>query len=335
VNRRLSGTAVLLIALVVLTIGALVYSRPSAAISASGLDPVLDAGQVRIMAPAKPGGGWDQTARAMQAALVPILGRTEVYNVGGAGGTIGLAQYQQLAGQPNELMVMGAIMVGAIETNESRYGLDSVNPIARLLTEYQVIVVPAASPITSIEQLAEAIRADVGAVSFAGGSAGGVEQVLAGKLAKALGANPRQVSYVAHSGGGEALSTVLSGRAKAGLSGVAEIKPYIESGDVRALAVSSPQRLASLPDVPTLIEKGIDVEVENWRGVAAPAGLNPDQLAAVTRMIRQMTETEEWRSLLEERGWEAAYLDGSAFVDFVGTDVEQTRQTLREIGLIS
>jgi putative tricarboxylic transport membrane protein len=335
VNRRLSGTAVLLIALVVLTIGALVYSRPSAAISASGLDPVLDAGQVRIMAPAKPGGGWDQTARAMQAALVPILGRTEVYNVGGAGGTIGLAQYQQLAGQPNELMVMGAIMVGAIETNESRYGLDSVNPIARLLTEYQVIVVPAASPITSIEQLAEAIRADVGAVSFAGGSAGGVEQVLAGKLAKALGANPRQVSYVAHSGGGEALSTVLSGRAKAGLSGVAEIKPYIESGDVRALAVSSPQRLASLPDVPTLIEKGIDVEVENWRGVAAPAGLNPDQLAAVTRMIRQMTETEEWRSLLEERGWEAAYLDGSAFVDFVGTDVEKTRQTLREIGLIS
>ncbi len=334
-NRRLSGTAVLLIALVVLTIGALVYSRPSAAISASGLDPVLDAGQVRIMAPAKPGGGWDQTARAMQAALVPILGRTEVYNVGGAGGTIGLAQYQQLAGQPNELMVMGAIMVGAIETNESRYGLDSVNPIARLLTEYQVIVVPAASPITSIEQLAEAIRADVGAVSFAGGSAGGVEQVLAGKLAKALGANPRQVSYVAHSGGGEALSTVLSGRAKAGLSGVAEIKPYIESGDVRALAVSSPQRLASLPDVPTLIEKGIDVEVENWRGVAAPAGLNPDQLAAVTRMIRQMTETEEWRSLLEERGWEAAYLDGSAFVDFVGTDVEKTRQTLREIGLIS
>ena len=334
-NRRLSGTAVLLIALVVLTIGALVYTRPSAAISASGLDPVLDAGQVRIMAPAKPGGGWDQTARAMQAALVPILGRTEVYNVGGAGGTIGLAQYQQLAGQPNELMVMGAIMVGAIETNESRYGLDSVNPIARLLTEYQVIVVPAASPITSIEQLAEAIRADVGAVSFAGGSAGGVEQVLAGKLAKALGANPRQVSYVAHSGGGEALSTVLSGRAKAGLSGVAEIKPYIESGDVRALAVSSPQRLASLPDVPTLIEKGIDVEVENWRGVAASAGLNPDQLAAVTRMIRQMTETEEWRSLLEERGWEAAYLDGPAFVDFVGTDVEKTRQTLREIGLIS
>jgi putative tricarboxylic transport membrane protein len=334
-NRRPSGTAVLLIALVALTIGALVYTRPSAAISASGLDPVLDAGQVRIMAPANPGGGWDQTARAMQAALVPILGRTEVYNVGGAGGTIGLAQYQQLAGQPNELMVMGAIMVGAIETNESRYGLDSVNPIARLLTEYQVIVVPAASPITSIEQLAEAIRADVGAVSFAGGSAGGVEQVLAGKLAKALGANPRQVSYVAHSGGGEALSTVLSGRAKAGLSGVAEIKPYIESGDVRALAVSSPQRLASLPDVPTLIEKGIDVEVENWRGVAAPAGLNPDQLAAVTRMIRQMTETEEWRSLLEERGWEAAYLDGSAFVDFVGTDVEKTRQTLREIGLIS
>jgi putative tricarboxylic transport membrane protein len=117
-----SGTAVLLIALVALTIGALVYTRPSAAISASGLDPVLDAGQVRIMASANPGGGWDQTARAMQAALVPILGRTEVYNVGGAGGTIGLAQYQQLAGQPNELMVMGLIEAMLQGTVGSRDG---------------------------------------------------------------------------------------------------------------------------------------------------------------------------------------------------------------------
>jgi putative tricarboxylic transport membrane protein len=328
-------SAAALITLLVVTIGALVYTRPTGNASAKGLEQVLGAGQVRIMAPANPGGGWDQTARAIQAALVPIIGRSEVYNVGGAGGTIGLSQFQQLSGQPNELMAMGAIMVGAIETNESRYGLDDVTPIARLLTEYQVIVVPDASPITSVDELVEAIRSDVGSVSFAGGSAGGVEQVLAGKLAQAVGANPRNVSYVAHSGGGEALSTVLSGRATAGLSGVSEIKPYIDSGDVRALAVSAPERVANLPDVPTLVEKGIDVEVQNWRGVAAPTGLTSEQRTEVTRLIKEMSETDEWRTLLEEKGWQPAYLDGLEFVDFVRADVEQTRDTLKQIGLIS
>jgi putative tricarboxylic transport membrane protein len=328
-------SAAVLIALLVATIGALIYTRPAATSSAVGLEQVLDAGQVRLMAPANPGGGWDQTARAMQTALVPIIGRTEVYNVGGAGGTIGLSQFQQLAGEPNELMVMGAIMVGAIETNESRYGLDDVTPIARLLTEYQVIVVPGPSPIKSIDELADKLRADVGAVSFAGGSAGGVEQVLAGKLAQAVGANPGRVSYVAHSGGGEALSTVLSGRATAGLSGVSEIKPYIDNGDVRALAVSAPQRVANLPDVPTLVEKGIDVEVQNWRGVAAPTGLDAEQVTAVTRLIHDMADSAVWRDLLAERGWEAAYLDGPAFEEFVRTDVEETRETLRQIGLVS
>ena len=332
-KHRWSGVA--LVVLLAVTIAALIYTRPTGTTSAKGLEQVLGAGQVRIMAPANPGGGWDQTARAVQSALVPIIGRSEVYNVGGAGGTIGLAQFQQLAGQPNELMVMGAIMVGAIETNESRYGLEDVTPIARLLTEYQVIVVPARSPIADIGELAEAIRRDVGAVSFAGGSAGGVEQVLAGKLAEAVGANPRNVSYVAHSGGGEALSTVLSGRATAGLSGVSEIKPYIDNGDVRALAVSGPERVANLPDVPTLVESGLDVEVQNWRGVASPAELTAQQRTEVTRLIKEMSETAEWGKLLDERGWEPAYLDGLDFVEFVRADVQQTRETLKQIGLIS
>lgn len=332
-RRVLSATV--LIVLLVATLSALVYTRPSREVTATGLEQILDAGQVRIMAPANPGGGWDQTARAMQSALVPLIGRSEVYNVGGAGGTIGLAQFQQLAGKPNNLMAMGAIMVGAIETNESAYGFDDITPIARLLTEYQVIVVPAASDITSIDQLAEAIRQNVGSVSFAGGSAGGVEQVLAGKLARAVGADPSKVSYVAHSGGGEALSTVLSGRATAGLSGVSEIKPYIDSGDVRAIAVSAPERVGNLPDVPTLVESGIDVLVQNWRGVAAPTGLTSEQRSAVTRLIKEMTETEEWKQQLADRGWEPAYLDGPQFIEFVRTDVAQTRETLQQIGLVS
>src|ERR1044072_8869837 len=94
-----------------------------------------------IMAPAAPGGGWDQTARTMQMALQTekISSKVQVMNVPGAGGTIGIAQFaSQQKGNPNQLMVGGYVMVGAILTNKSPVTLKDVTPIARLTGEYEV-----------------------------------------------------------------------------------------------------------------------------------------------------------------------------------------------------
>jgi putative tricarboxylic transport membrane protein len=132
---------------------------------------LLNGRQLRIMAPASPGGGWDQTAREMQTALRDLVGRTEVYNVGGAGGTVGLSQYTRLAGQPTELMVMGLVMVGAIESNDSPVTLAQTTPLARLTTDYEVIVVAKDSPLATMKDLAAGMRRDLGSVSIAGGSA--------------------------------------------------------------------------------------------------------------------------------------------------------------------
>src|SRR5690349_5703628 len=107
----------------------------------------LNGRQLRLMAPAAPGGGWDQTAREMQAALRTEAGRTEVYNVAGAGGTIGLSQFVRHEQDPTQLMVMGLVMIGAIESNDSPVALDRTKPLARLTTDYEVIVVPADSPV--------------------------------------------------------------------------------------------------------------------------------------------------------------------------------------------
>jgi putative tricarboxylic transport membrane protein len=294
---------------------------------------VLDGRQLRLMAPAAPGGGWDQTSREMQSALRDIVGRTEVYNVNGAGGTIGLSQFARYDGDPAQLMVMGLIMVGAIESNHSPVNLDSTTPLARLTTDYELIVVPADSPVASLPDLVGRMKQDLRSVSFAGGSAGGAEQILAGLVAGAIGADPAKVNYVAHSGGGEALTTLLSGRATAGVSGVSELVPQIKAGTVRPLAVSSTERLPGLPDVPTLREQGVDVELANWRGVVAPAGISAAEEQALEDLVVRMTQSEAWRETLQRRGWGDATLAGPEFDRFIQDERRRVNEILVKMGL--
>src|SRR6476659_10698595 len=130
--------------------------------------------ELKIIAPAAPGGGWDQTARSLQQAMTAemLVKSAQVINIPGAGGTVGLAQFVNNKGDGNTLMVNGFVMVGAILLNKSPVNLDPVTPIARLTEETQVIVVPANSPIKSAQDLAAAVKADIAKVTFAGGSAG-------------------------------------------------------------------------------------------------------------------------------------------------------------------
>ena len=290
---------------------------------------------VRIMAPADPGGGWDQTSRAVQEVLGDMVDPPiEVYNVGGAGGTVGIAQFVQNEGDPSNLMMMGSIMVGAIETNASPVTLDQVTPLARLIGEYEVIVAPKDSPYQTIEDLVAAMEKDVGSVAIAGGSAGGIEQVLAALIAQEIGAEPTEVNYIAHSGGGEALATILSGRVQAGISGLAEIQEQIDAGQVTALAVSSPERLEGI-DAPTLMEAGLDIELANWRGMVAPEGIEPDVEAAIEQQLQEMAESEEWQSVLEQRGWTDQFLAGEEFEAFLDEEQERMRGVLEDLGLVS
>jgi len=316
---------VLAVALVTVTA---TQGRPS-----NAAEEVLGDKQLKIMAPAAPGGGWDQTSREIQASLEGLVGRTEVYNVEGAGGTIGLSQFAQLRGQPNQLMVFGLIMIGAIAANDASVGLDQVTPLARLTTDSQVIVVPKDSPIKTMKDLAAAMRKNLGKVSIAGGSAGGAEQILAGLVAKDLGQDPAKVNYIAHSGGGEAVATLLSGSATAGISGISEIKPQIDAGALRPLAVSSKERVDLLPDVPTLFESGIKVELTNWRGVAAPKGITEEQEKALEDLLVKMTKTERWQEALKREGWGEVTLAGPRFETFVTDENKRISGIIDDLGL--
>ena len=289
-----------------------------------------------IMAPAAPGGGWDQTARSMQEALQAegISGNVQVTNVPGAGGTIGLAQFvNESNGNPNALIVGGYVMVGAILTNASPVTLDMVTPIARLTGEAVVIVVPAASDIQTMDDLVAKLKADTGAVSWAGGSAGGVDHITAGLVAKAVGADPTQVNYIAYSGGGEALAAVLGGQVTVGISGYSEFSAQVEAGELRLLAVSTDERVDGV-DAPTLKEAGVDVAVQNWRMVAAAPGITDEQKAAINADIEKMVNSATWQATLETKGWVNTYLAGDDFTAQLAADTEATEAILKDIGLV-
>jgi putative tricarboxylic transport membrane protein len=294
------------------------------------------AADYKIIAPAAPGGGWDQTARTMQAALQDegIASSVQVTNVPGAGGTIGLAQFvNQYNGDPTALIVGGYVMVGAILTNGSPVTLDQVTPIARLTGEQEVIVVPAASPIKSLADLVKALKADPGAVSWAGGSAGGTDHITTGLFAKAAGVDPTKINYIAYSGGGEALAAILGGQVTAGISGYGEFAGQIKDGTLRLLAVSGSKRIDGV-DAPTFTEAGVNVAIENWRMVAAAPGITDAQKTAITADIEKMVKSKTWQEALKAKDWQDTYLAGDAFKQQLASDITATSAILKEVGLV-
>lgn len=289
-----------------------------------------------IMAPAAPGGGWDQTARTMQTVMQKekISNRVQVMNVPGAGGTIGIAQFaSQQKGNPNALMVGGYVMVGAILTNKSPITLKDVTPIARLTGEYEVIVVPTASDIKSIGDLVAKLKADPGSVSWGGGSAGGTDHIGAGLIAKAAGVDPTKINYIAFSGGGEALAAILGSQVTAGISSYGEFESQIKAGSLRLLAISSAAKIDGI-DAPTLKESGLDVVLQNWRMVAAAPGITEEQKKAIATDIEKLAKSEGWQENLKTKGWMDTYLSGAAFDEQLAKDIASTETILKEIGLV-
>lgn len=292
--------------------------------------------ELKIMAPAAPGGGWDGTARSMQTALTAagIAKSAQVTNVAGAGGTIGLAQFiNSTKGDGSQLMVNGFVMVGALLTNKSPVSLEMVTPIARLTAEALVIVVPNASPIKDAKGLADAIKADISKVTFAGGSAGGVDHILAALLAGTVGADGAKVNYVPFSGGGEALAAIMGGRVTAGISGWGEFEGQIKAGTLRAIAVTSGAKLAGNP-TPTLKEQGINLELLNWRSVVAAPGITADQKKALSEAIDKMAKSSQWQEILKQRGWDDAYLPSPAFDAFLKDEQVRVTGVLKAVGLV-
>jgi len=296
----------------------------------------LAQGDLKIMAPSSPGSGWDQVARFLKPAFpdAGVSQSVEIVNVPGAGGTTGLAAFVTGAqGDGSQLLVTGLAMISASLINKSPVGLDAVTPIARLTGEYLAIVAPAGSPIKTVQDLAAAMQADSGMVTWAGGPTGSVDHIAAALFASAAGADPAKIAYVAFFNGAEATAALLEGKVAVGVAVGGEVEELIRSGQLRALAVTGPRRIEGI-DAPTLKEAGMKFEIGNWRGVVAAPDITPEQRSALTEAVEGAARSPVWIEAIRQKGWEDAYLAGEAFEAFLKAEQTRVASMLRCLGLV-
>ncbi len=304
----------------------------SAGDSADTSKPLAD---LRIMVPNSAGGGYDITARTAAKVMESgeITDGTEVFNLEGAGGTVGLARTVNEKGNADLTMLMGLGVVGASYTNKSEATLTQTTPIVKLIEEYGAVMVPKDSKFKTITDLVDAWKADPRSLSVGGGSSpGGPDHLFPMQLAQAVGIDPKQVRFVSYDGGGDLLPALLGNKIDFATSGVGEFKDQIANGDLRVLATSGEQAVEGV-DAPALQDEDIDLVFTNWRGVVAPPGITDAERDRLIGVFEEMHETQEWKDALEANSWADAFETGADFEAFLEAQDKRVADTLGELGL--
>lgn len=287
-----------------------------------------------LIAPAATGGGWDGFARESQQVLrgESIVNNVKVVNIPGAGGTIGLSQFVRTPGNPDTLLVTGGVMVGAIALGDGAATFEDVVPVARLADDYAALVVPADSELETLEDVMAVWKDDPRGTSVSGGSLGSIDHLLSGRLTQVMGVDPKDLNYVAYSGGGEALNSLLSHTTTLGVSGFNEVADQVEGGTLRALAISSPERLPGV-EVPTFVEQGVDVSMSNWRGFVGAPGITDEVLQEFVEIITEMRDSAAWQDAVERNSWTDNFMIGEEFTAFLREESAQAEQIVKDLGL--
>ncbi|MGW2560257.1 Bug family tripartite tricarboxylate transporter substrate binding protein [Streptomyces sp. NPDC001514] len=313
----------------------LVLVGPPLLTTGSGAETGTQIPGLRFMVPNTPGGGYDITARtaAKNAEDAGLTHNIEVFNLPGAGGTVGLTRLVGEHGNGRLAMSMGLGVVGAVHTNKSPKTLADTTPIARLTEEQDIVVVAKDSPYRTIQDLLDAWRKDPAKLPVGGGSSpGGPDHLAPMLMAQAAGIAPRSVNYIPFDGGGELLASILGNKVAFGVSGVGEYLDQIKSGELRLLAVTGPKRVPGL-DAPTLREAGLDTDFTNWRGIVAPPGLSDAERDKLIGLVQELHDSPQWKDSMKKNGWNDAFLPGKRFGDFLDEQNKRVDTVLKELGL--
>jgi putative tricarboxylic transport membrane protein len=236
-------------------------------------------------------------------------------------------------GDAHALIVVGRVTIGSQITGKTEAKVSQLTPVARLMAETEVIVTPASSPYKSIKDLMDALKKDAKAVKFAGGSAGGIDHELAALLVKEATGGVQNLSYVPFAGGGEAAAAIIGNQVQIGISGYGEFKGQIAGGQMKALAVSADQPLATASTIPTLKSQGVNIGVVNWRLLAAPTDISASDLAALKDLAKKIHDSKTWKDFATTNDWfENFTTDGLA--EYVAAEEKSLTTTLTDLGLV-
>ena len=282
--------------------------------------------------PANPG-GYSQTSTAISESLKKeglLSTYTSVFKPG-AGGTVGLAFFQEIKNKPESVLITGLAMAGGIPSNKSPLKLDASTPIAKVMREYQALAVPATSKYKTLAQFLADWKANP-KLPISGGSLGSTDHQFIGLLAKAAGIDPKAMNFVVHSGGPEVIASLLSGATVAGTSGSAEFQAQVAAGKMRVLAISSAKRLPGF-NAKTLKEQNVDLVYGNWRGVMATADISEADRLNMVKVFDAMRGTATWQGYLKQYNWDDEWSAGKEYGAFLKAQLPLVAGVIRDLGL--
>lgn len=297
---------------------------------------------VDCIAPAAPGGGWDFTCRTIGKVITDLKlidGAVQTNNMPGAGGGVAFAHVVGKRKKDEALMVASST---ATVTRLAQRQFAGMNPervrwAGAVGADFGVIAVGKNSPFNTLEDLIAAMKADANSVKFAGGSAaGGWDHLKVLMAAKSGGVTDlKHVSYLAFAGGAEALTQVVGGHISAFTGDVSEVIGFLESGDLKVLAVLSDERLpAPLDNLPTAKEQNIAAVAPNWRGFYVPKDISDEAYQWWVDSLDQVYASEQWREVMRKSGLMPFHKTGEEFKTFVDEQVQEIRALSTEVGLI-
>jgi len=293
---------------------------------------------IHFMIPGGAGSGWDRTARGVGMVLrdASLVDNASFENISGAGGGKAIGTLIETAARrSNTLMVNSTPIIVRSLTQLFPYSFRDLTPVARIIGDYQALVVRPDSEIRGFDDVLRRFRENPRSVKFAGGSVrGDLDHLVPALAIRAAGENPRAVAYVPYDGGGKALAGFLTGEADVLSTGFSEVLEYHRAGRLRIIAVSAPQRVAGLPDIATFNDQGVAFEFVNWRGFFAAPGISSQAADEYSEMLRTMQTTTAWEELRRRNGWQNLFLPREEFVEFLGEQEQEIGDLMSDLGFL-
>ncbi|MDW0113023.1 tripartite tricarboxylate transporter substrate binding protein [Sporosarcina saromensis] len=303
--------------------------------SASGDDDKFPNKNIEFVAPATPGGGWDATARAIQKILKEekiVEQSMTVVNKPGGSGEVGWQYLSKKDG--HSLAINSSLLITNNLLGQSDLTYEKFTPIATLTTEWISVAVPNDSPYKTAGELMEQLKKDPSSVKI--GIAPGLgnnDHLSFVQAAKTYGVDVTKLNFLVYESGGDVVTSLLGGHVDAATMAVSESAEQHNANKFKVLAVTSDERLDELPEVPTWKEQGVDMVFPHWRGILGPPDMTEEQIAYWDKVLSEMVETDAWKELLENNGWEDFYKDSSASKKFLAEQTKMYTDLIEQSGL--